>query len=193
MSTLPPAESRTTRTPPLTDNPSLAAQAADLLRQQRMLAALTPDDARCIVGYLRQVAYAKGATLLREGDAGGAYMLLLLDGEVEVDAGGGAESVPIGVLGPGNVLGEMSLLDGAPRSANCTAVSPVLAAGLSRKGLEAMLAAHPHVAAKLALGLAQRIGDRLRALGQQLQIYAQLNASLQAEVDRLRGAARLPG
>jgi CRP/FNR family transcriptional regulator, cyclic AMP receptor protein len=78
-------------------------------------------------------------------------------------------------------------LDGSPRSATCTAVSAVRAAGLSRKGLEALLQAHPAVAARLALGLAQRIGERLRALGQQLQIYAQLNASQKAELDRLGG------
>jgi CRP/FNR family transcriptional regulator, cyclic AMP receptor protein len=183
----PAAESRASRTPPLTDVPSLAAQAADLLRLPHSLAPLSPDDARCVVNYLRLVSYPKGAAVLREGDAGAAYMLLVLEGEVEVDAGSGPDSTAIAVLGPGSILGEMALLDGSPRSATCTAVSAVRAAGLSRKGLEALLQAHPAVAARLALGLAQRIGERLRALGQQLQIYAQLNASQKAELDRLGG------
>jgi hypothetical protein len=40
------------------------------------------------------------------------------------------------------------------------------------------------------IALSQRITERLRGMGQQLQVYAQLTASLQAEVDRLRAAAR---
>ncbi len=169
------SDSRSSRTPPLTDNPALAAVAVQLLRLPASVAPLTEEDARCIVAFLRLVAYPKGAPVLREGDVGAGYMLLVLEGEVEVDAGSGNEALAIGVLGPGSIIGEMALLDGSPRSASCTAVSPVLAAGLSRKGLEALLAAHPAVAARLALGLAQRIGERLRALGQQLQMYARIN------------------
>jgi len=185
----PAADNRASRTPPLADTPALAAKAVEFLRTPpQSLAPLTADDARQVVPFLRLVAYPKGAAVLREGDlAGGAYLLLLLEGEVEVDAGKQAPAVAIGVLGPGSMIGEMSLLDGAPRSANCTALSPVLAAGLTKKGIEALMAAQPVVAAKLAFAIAQRIGERLRGLGQQLQVYNQLSEALQSEVDRLRG------
>ena len=72
----------------------------------------------------------------------------------------------------------------------CTALSPVRAAGLTRVSLQAMLDQQPRVAAKLMIVLSQRITERLRGMGQQLQVYAQLTASLQAEVDRLRAAQR---
>ncbi|MFO1288563.1 MAG: hypothetical protein U1F49_19835 [Rubrivivax sp.] len=45
----------------------------------------------------------------------------------------------------------------------CTALSPVQAAGLSRRGLEDLMAEQPVVAAKLVVVLATRIADRLRA------------------------------
>jgi CRP-like cAMP-binding protein len=67
-------------------------------------------------------------------------------------------------------MGEMSRIDGAPRSAQCTALGPVLAAGLSRRGLEQLIDEAPRAAAKLMTGLAQRMADRLRALGQQGQM-----------------------
>ena len=54
------------------------------------------------------------------------------------------------------------------------AMGSVLAAGLSRKGLEALIAEQPRTAAKLMMGVAQRIADRLRALGQQLHMMAEI-------------------
>lgn len=184
------------RARPLAEVPVLAAQTVELLRSSHALFALSADEARVVVGYMRAVGYAKGATLLREGDGrDAAEMLLLLEGEVSVDAGtdgpaGLAAGVPIASLGPGSVLGEVALLDGRPRSAQCTALSPVRAAGLSRQSLQAMLDGQPRVAAKLMIALSQRITERLRGMGQQLQLYAQLNAQQQSELDRLRAPAR---
>lgn len=188
-----PTGSAAARARPLAEVPMLAAQTVEMLRSSHALFGLSADEARVVVGYMRVVTYAKGATLLREGDGRDASeMLLLLDGEVSVDAGTGsaAGGVTIASLGPGSVLGEVALLDGLPRSAQCTALSPVRAAGLTRVSLQAMLDQQPRVAAKLMIALSQRITERLRGMGQQLQVYAQLTASLQAEVDRLRAARR---
>ena len=92
------------------------------------------------------------------------------------------------MVGPGSVIGEMALLDGAPRSASCTTVSAVQAAGLSRKGLEALIDQQPRIAAKLLVGLGARTAERLRALGDQLQMYAALVEDQQRTIERLRGA-----
>lgn len=177
----------------LTDVPSLAAQAVEMLHSPHAMLGLSADEARSVVAHMKLMVYPKGATLLREGDGRDvAEMLFLLDGEVTVDAGAASPSggVPIASLGPGSVLGEVALLDGQPRSAQCTALSAVRAGGLSRQSMQAMLDNQPRVAAKLMIALSQRITERLRAMGQQLQMYGQLTASLQAEVDRLRGRAR---
>lgn len=167
------------RTRPIEDNPQLATRAAELLRTPSALEPLTPEDARQVVAFMRQVTFPAGAVLFREGErAGTSYMLLLLEGEVSVDLGaGGSDSVTLSALGPGSILGEMSLLDNAPRSAQCTAISPVVAAGLSRGGLEKLVEEHPKVAARLLIALAQRLADRVRALGQQVQIYAQISGT----------------
>lgn len=182
----PPAAARTR---PLSETPALAAKAAELLRTPQAVVQLDAEDARCIVAYMRLVSFGAGTTLFQQGDDGrSSFMLLLLDGEVSVDASNEnpADAVAISVLGPGSIIGEMSLLDGSPRSATCTAVSAVNGAGLSRRGLEILIEEHPRVAARLLVGLAQRMSERLRGLGQQLQIYAQLVARLQGELDQLR-------
>ena len=88
------------------------------------------------------------------------------------------------------LLGEMALLDGEPRSTECTALSPVQCAGLSRQGLDQLLAQQPQVAAKLLAEVDSIVANRLRARSDQLRLYGQLTASMQRESDRLKAAAR---
>ena len=189
-SAFPPSASPAPRTRALAENPRLANRAIELLQTFQAFVRMDADDARSVVAYLREVAYARGDLLFAAGDQrSSSYLLLLLEGEVAVDAGGtgpGA-AVPISVLGAGSVLGEMALLDGAPRSATCTALSDIQAAGLSRRGLERLIDEHPKVAAKLLAGLLQRMSERLRALGEQLELYGQVSAPLPPGPDRPRG------
>jgi CRP/FNR family transcriptional regulator, cyclic AMP receptor protein len=163
------------RVRPLADQPLLAARAAELLRTPSTQLPLSTEEAAIVVAHMRLVDFPPGSTVLREGEAARSeYMLLLLEGQVQVDTQGAgqASSVTISVLGPGAIVGEMSLLDGAPRSATCTAMGPVRAAALTRKALETLIDQHPKAAAKLMMGVAQRLAERLRALSQQVQIYA---------------------
>jgi CRP-like cAMP-binding protein len=193
-STSPVGQPATAHTRPISESPVLAERAAELLRTPQAVMPLSVEEARCIVAYMRLVPYPNGATLFRAGERSSSnFMLFLLEGEVSVQAGGGGgatDTVEIAVLGPGSIIGEMALLDSSPRSATCTAVSPVKAAGLGRRGLEYLIEEHPKVAAKFLIGLSQRIGDRLRAMDEQIQIYAQINASLQQQLEQARGKGR---
>jgi CRP-like cAMP-binding protein len=171
--------------------PQLLDLAAALLRTPSALAEMSTADARSVVSYMRLIHYPAGALMFREGDASNtSYLLLVLSGEVKVEAIEriDGEALDIGVLGPGNVIGEMGLIDGAPRSATCTAVTTVQAGGMSRNALDRMLAEQPAVAAKLMVALSQRLADRLRALGEQLGIYARLARQTRQELDRLKGS-----
>jgi CRP-like cAMP-binding protein len=188
-----PAATSILRTRPLTESPVLAAKAMHFLCEGKSSFAFGPEDARSVLPYLRWVSYAAGSALYREGDnTGTSYMLLLLEGDVSVDTGasGRADRVAISVLGPGSLIGEMALLDGAARSASCTAITTVQAAGMSHAGLELMAKENPQVAFKVMVYLARNTIDRLRALSEQLHIYDQINASLQLEVDQLRQSGR---
>ena len=180
-----PPES-TTRLRPLGDLPALAERAADLLRTPQTLLPLNAQESAHVVAHMGLVNYGTGAVVLREGEGSrSAHMLLLLQGEVQVDKHGDheGEDLSLLVLGPGSIIGEMSLLDGAPRSATCTAMSPVTAAALTRKGLEVLIEQQPRTAAKLLMGVAQRMADRLRAVSQQVQMYAQLAADANSRFD----------
>lgn len=87
------------------------------------------DDAE-VVAYLRghggsEVLYSKGQALLRRGDTGRAFFVIL-SGEVEIRLADTADrTMPLTRMGPGSSFGEMALLRGAPVSADVVALSDV--------------------------------------------------------------------
>jgi Cyclic nucleotide-binding domain len=66
------------------------------------------------------VEYAPGQ-ILCEQDERGEEVFILLDGEVLILRGRGADEHVINVVGPGSLIGEMAVLDPAPRSATVRA------------------------------------------------------------------------
>ena len=117
----------------------------------------------------------------------GLFMVLVLGGEITVEKLQASRNAPVtlSVLGPGSLIGEMSLVDGEARSASCTASTHVTCAVLTREALEAMIAEQPATAAKLMTAIASRLAERLRESGQKLQVYARLVLTLQQEIDVL--------
>ena len=68
----------------------------------------------------------------------------------------------LAVIRPGAVIGEMSMLDGEPRYATCTAIDAVEAAVLTRAAVARLIAEQPPVAAKLLVKITQLLAQRLR-------------------------------
>jgi len=71
-----------------------------------------------------------GEVLFREGDPGG-WLAVVLDGEIEVVTTHHGREQLLSLIGPGGHVGEMSILDGAPRSATARAKRPTRIASLS--------------------------------------------------------------
>lgn len=107
--------------------------------------------------------YAPGELLMRQGERGGG-VLVLVRGAVTVHrAGPGGSRAALAHLRPPAALGEVTLLDGGPRSASVQAVVPTAAIVLSRGALLDTLSAHPAVVDGLlrSLGrLVRRLSDR---------------------------------
>lgn len=175
MSTPPPAANPPSRTRPFSDVPELGRRAAELLLTPNAMAPLSLEDASVVVAHMRLVTYARGVVMMHEGEKQHLdHMLLVLEGQVSVSSQppGGGPSIEISVLGPGALIGEMALLDNAPRSTTCTALTSIQAAGMSRKAMELLLERHPGVAARLMVGLCCRLSERLRAMSDQLRLSA---------------------
>jgi len=96
------------------------ARRAALARTQ-IFQALQPADIDLILTRATVRRVARGAAVLRRGDPSGG-MVVIISGRVRVSVvSEDGKEVTLSVLGAGEVLGEMSLLDGDPCSADVTA------------------------------------------------------------------------
>jgi CRP/FNR family transcriptional regulator, cyclic AMP receptor protein len=170
------------------ESPDLAPEevAARLLVTSSALDDLRLADAARVVNYMRPKRIKAGTVFIQEGEVKqNDYMLLVLEGDiaVEADLPGIQDTMVVGIMGPGHLIGEMGVLDGSPRSATCTATTDILAAVLSRTALMRLLKAEPEVGARLLLAISKRMADRLRATTRKLKTFAQMNKALQEELN----------
>lgn len=116
----------------------------------------------------RRRVWEGGTVLFQRGDAGD-YLLALISGRVRlsVSTPAGKELV-LRHLGPGDVVGEFSLIDGQPRSADATVVAPSSGLVLQRDSFLDVAARHP----RLGLSLAQHLCQLLRSTNYQMESIA---------------------
>ena len=164
----------------------LRERAARLLMQAAPLAQLQFDDALTVIDAMEPVFVRTGLIVMEQGEAAETdYMALVLEGEVRAESGTGVtgEEVVVSVIGPGSLIGEMGLLNGAPRSATCTALTDLKLATLSRDALMTLIEVHPATAAKLLLAISKGLADRLRESNRRLRLITQVTRAVQRELN----------
>jgi CRP/FNR family transcriptional regulator, cyclic AMP receptor protein len=103
---------------------------------------------------MREYRYADGDVIVKQGEGGQlGRMFVVLDGTAQADVDG----TIVGTYSVGDEFGEMSLLDGSPRSATVTATSDVLLAGLASWHLRSVVIEEPTIAMHLIEVLARRL------------------------------------
>ncbi len=102
-------------------------------------------------------------------DEYGNFMLVLLSGAIAVDrVQPWGERLRLAETRPGEVLGEMSLLDSGIRFSACTTMNECEVAALSAEGMDDMMSANPQLAANLIALLARKLSLRLRVVSARL-------------------------
>ena len=100
-----------------------------------------------------------GEVLCREGEAGHEFFVVV-EGRATVTMAGRE----IATLGPGGFFGEMALIDGGPRIATVTAVSPMKLLVLHRREFRHLLGRRPMVASEVV----SVVGERMRSIQHRL-------------------------
>lgn len=103
----------------------------------------------------KEVSHREGTVVAREGERG-VGLFLILEGQAKVTIGGKTKAK----LGPGDFFGEVALLDGGPRTATVTAVTPVRLVGITGWVFRGLLMEHPTIALKTL----EAVAGRLRAV-----------------------------
>ena len=115
-----------------------------------------------LAGFFELFEIPGRATLFTEGTRD-PYMAVIVSGKVKIHkTGGSGKNRRICVLGPGQAFGEMSLIDGYPRSATVVTVDPVSLLILSREGYERLRAECPQLAVRILEKIAKLMSERLR-------------------------------
>jgi CRP/FNR family cyclic AMP-dependent transcriptional regulator len=107
----------------------------------------------------------KGAVLFHQGDDGDS-LYVIESGAVKVsNLSGDGREVVVALLGPGEVFGELAMLEAGVRTADATAIEDTTVLSLSSAGFRPFLEDHPQV----AWGLLEVLAGRLRETSEALQ------------------------
>ena len=129
----------------------------DVLMQAPLFSALDPEAAAALRAATTVVRLVKGQVLFSEGERGDR-LYVVEEGKVKLGttSSDGRETL-LAVVGPGEMIGELSLFDPGPRTATATALTEVLLRGLGHDALRPWLAGRPEVAEPLLKALARRL------------------------------------
>jgi CRP/FNR family cyclic AMP-dependent transcriptional regulator len=113
-----------------------------------------------IAGLTSTARYHEGATVIREGDPGDSFFVAV-EGQAKVVARGKT----LARLIPGDHFGEISLLDGGPRSASVVAETPLTLLTLSRSSFLKVVREDADLARAMLASLARMVRRVDRSLG----------------------------
>lgn len=138
--------------------------------QDGPLARLEPQQIAQMGSYLEFVQVDRGQQIMGQ-DEQGDHLLIVLQGLVAEDRlQPTGVRVRLGEAQPGDLLGEMSVLDGGTRFSTCHALTPVTLAVLSVSALEQLGTEEPRLALALMGWLARRLSLRLRQVSARLSV-----------------------
>ena len=136
-----------------------------LLQSVPIFSELSPSDLNKIAERMVQRTYTKGQMILLEDDLGQTFFVIA-EGSVKItrlsDAG---REVILAMLGESDFFGEMSLLDGAGRSANVVALEASEVLTLARNDFLDILQQYP----KISISLLEELTQRIRKSDQQIE------------------------
>lgn len=138
---------------PRADRP-LGRRGADLLGQVPLFAELSRRHLKQIAEHADEIAFREREAIVEVGQPGGTFFVIV-EGEAKVLRG----ARTIARLGPGDFFGEISLLDGGPRTATVVAATPVVAIRVFKRAFDRLVSKEPAVAAKILTVVARRLRE----------------------------------
>lgn len=134
----------------------MASPNVEFLRRVPMFQELDDHTLREIGNAAVEQRWEAGQEIVREGDTG-VGMFIVRSGKVEIVQAHDGKTEKVRELGPGDVFGEMALLDEFPRSATVRAIEPTTCLGITRWHFRGILESHPAIALKLLPILTKRL------------------------------------
>ena len=131
----------------------------DLLRNVPLFRSLSQSHLNAIAKYTDALQARQGKVLTKQGQQG-LEAFVIVDGRARVQVGGKA----IAELGAGDFVGELSLIDGRPRTATVIAQTPMTLLVVRRRDFRSLRDTVPGLQEKLVLTLCERLRQADQAL-----------------------------
>jgi CRP/FNR family cyclic AMP-dependent transcriptional regulator len=113
--------------------------------------------------------YLEGRTVFREGALGDSLMVVL-QGDISLRcAGDDGVTVEVATLGEGAVLGEMAVIDPAPRAATAVATSSTVLLIMQKDTLDQLIASDHPAATKVLQQLLRLLANRFRTMEDRIE------------------------
>lgn len=141
---------------------------AEQLANVQLFKGLTPEALDIIAQIATEESHAVGTKIFQHGDVGDK-LYLILEGKVRIsrDVPGMGEEA-LAVLGPGQVFGEMSLLDDSARSADARVHERCRVLALTKDAFEELLFLHKDLAYEVLWNVVRMLSARLRETNEKL-------------------------
>lgn len=155
-------------------------------------AGLGPEAMERLAATMRSRRFRRGEVIFHLGDPGDALFVIVTgDVKISLPSETGEEAI-LATLSPGDVFGELALLDGAPRSASATALGPTETVVLPRDRFRELIATEAGVRDALLASIAGEL-RRLTTHVEELH-FLDITGRLAARLVRLanEGGTRLP-
>ncbi len=118
--------------------------------------ALNKEQRELLASRCKPKEFPRGGVLMRQGDPA-ASMYIILEGAISVAIGPeAAQQEEVAISATGDVVGEMSLMTGAPRTATVTALTRLRALEITKEAIEDLLKTTPELFERFSQVLAQR-------------------------------------
>jgi len=124
------------------------------LKSVPLFEGLSDKELKVVANASRTVEHQAGHEIVEEG-GGSVGFHLILEGQATVSQG----TRTIRTLGPGDYFGEISVIDGKPRSATVKSDSPMRTLSLAAWKFQPLLDENPTLARKILLGLCQTLRE----------------------------------
>ena len=137
------------------------------LSKSKLAVEMTEDQRKALAAVMTLRDLAQGEVVVREGDSDDHLYVVASGGIAVVKAVGTDNEVTLSVLRPGDVVGELSFLDGALRYASLVAENGTRVLSLSRGDLEGLLDTNPHLVYRVMRAIVRVVHELQRRLSMQ--------------------------
>jgi CRP/FNR family cyclic AMP-dependent transcriptional regulator len=129
----------------------------EVLARSGILQGVDPDAAEALAKEMEMIDVRRGEIIFHEGEPGDS-LYIVVSGKIKLGrrAADGRQNL-IALMGPSDMVGELSLFDPGPRTATATAVVDARLARLHKQSLRPWLANRPEIAEQLLRVLARRL------------------------------------